>query len=167
MGLGFNPWAGKIPHAVEQLGPCGQLLSLCALEPMPCNKRNHCHDEPLHCEVEKVCMQQGRPSAAKNKIEPRGAESWAPVVGKRAISGILTGTGWDSNFQATFMFHKGLALESEQHSDLIGSLRFSFPWILTRCDWSCDQNSHLPFLSKSPYIHQHCAVKWVSADSSL
>ena len=27
-GHSFEPWSGKIPHAVEQLSPCAQLLSL-------------------------------------------------------------------------------------------------------------------------------------------
>ena len=38
-GHGFEPWSGKIPHAVEQLGPWATTTEPVRLEPVLCNKR--------------------------------------------------------------------------------------------------------------------------------
>ena len=66
----FEPWSGKIPHAMEQLSPCARTTesvlqsleatspetvwciygSLCALEPVHLNKRNHCNEKSTHRE---------------------------------------------------------------------------------------------------------------------
>ena len=43
-GQRFDPWPRKIPHAER----CHNYWSLCALEPMLCNKRRHSKDKPLH-----------------------------------------------------------------------------------------------------------------------
>ena len=75
-GHGFEPWSGRIPHAVEQLGPCATateaalwsprattaepvchnywarvpwLLRPARLEPVLCNKRSHHDGNPAHC----------------------------------------------------------------------------------------------------------------------
>ena len=67
-GHRFEPWSGKIPHAVEQLSPCAattepmlwsprtttteahvpQLLQPLHLEPVLRNKRSHCSEKPTH-----------------------------------------------------------------------------------------------------------------------
>ena len=67
-GHRFEPWSRKIPHAAEQLGLCAtttepvlyspcatttevcvpQLLKPTHLEPMPCNKRRHHNEKPVH-----------------------------------------------------------------------------------------------------------------------
>ena len=45
----FNPWSGKIPHAVQQLSPLSHnYWSLCVLEPVICNKGSHHDAEPEH-----------------------------------------------------------------------------------------------------------------------
>ena len=54
-------WSRKIPHAAEQLSPCATTIepvalvsgshsywSLCSLEPMLHNERNHHNEKPLH-----------------------------------------------------------------------------------------------------------------------
>ena len=38
-GHGFEPWSGKIPHAVEQPGPCATTTELARLEPVLRNER--------------------------------------------------------------------------------------------------------------------------------
>ena len=45
-GHRFNPWSGKIPHAMEQLSPCATtteptslLLKPARLEPVLCNEK--------------------------------------------------------------------------------------------------------------------------------
>ena len=57
MGLGFNPWSRKIPHALEQLSHRPQLLSPCsrarAPEPVLYNKRSLCSEKPLSLQPEK------------------------------------------------------------------------------------------------------------------
>ena len=55
------PWSGKIPHGAEQLSPYATAIkpvfsspgavttkTLCALEPVLCNKRSHCNRKPAH-----------------------------------------------------------------------------------------------------------------------
>ena len=63
---------------MRQLSCTPQLLSLCVLEPVLCEKRNHCSEKPGHYnqrvpshsppQLEKVQGQQRRPSTAKNKL---------------------------------------------------------------------------------------------------
>ena len=66
-GDSFNPWFGKIPHALEQLSPCAtttepelqspwtatvkpmlQLPKPACLEPEPCNKRSRYDEKPVY-----------------------------------------------------------------------------------------------------------------------
>ena len=46
-GHGFEPWSGKIPHAVEQLGPWATTTEPAHLEPVLHNKRGHDREWPL------------------------------------------------------------------------------------------------------------------------
>ena len=50
--FGFEPWSGKIPHAVEQLGPWATTTEPACLEPVLCNKRGHDNERPAHCDEE-------------------------------------------------------------------------------------------------------------------
>jgi len=43
----FDPWCGKIPHALEQLSPCTMTEPTC-LEPVLHNKRSHFDEKPAH-----------------------------------------------------------------------------------------------------------------------
>ena len=47
-GHGFEPWSGKIPHAVEQLGPWATTTEPAHLEPVLRNKRGHDSERPAH-----------------------------------------------------------------------------------------------------------------------
>ena len=47
-GHGFEPWSGKIPHAVEQLGPWATITELARLELVPRNKRGCDNERPAH-----------------------------------------------------------------------------------------------------------------------
>ena len=47
-GHGFEPWSGKIPHAVEQLGPWATTTEPARLEPVFCNKRGRDSEWPVH-----------------------------------------------------------------------------------------------------------------------
>jgi len=61
MGHGFHPWAGKIPHATGQLGPC-------ALEPTLYNKRSHHNEKPTpHNEEEPPSHHNWRKSQGNQK----------------------------------------------------------------------------------------------------
>ena len=51
-GHGFEPWSGKIPHAVEQLGPWATITEPARLEPVLCNKRGHDSERPTHRDEE-------------------------------------------------------------------------------------------------------------------
>ena len=51
-GHRFEPWSGKIPHAVEQLGPWATITEPARLEPVLCNKRGHDSERPAHCDEE-------------------------------------------------------------------------------------------------------------------
>ena len=51
-GHGFEPWSGKIPHAVEQLSPCATTTEPVRLEPVLRNKRSHRDEKPTHCNEE-------------------------------------------------------------------------------------------------------------------
>ena len=51
-GHGFGPWSGKIPHAVEQLGPWATTTEPAHLEPVLRNKRGHDSERPAHCNEE-------------------------------------------------------------------------------------------------------------------
>ena len=66
---GFNLWSRKIPHAMEQLGPCATTIELVIyspraatteptcynswsprdLDPMLCNKKSQHNEKPAHC----------------------------------------------------------------------------------------------------------------------
>ena len=95
----FNPWSGKIPHALEQLSPCAttteplcsnywclhalkstgrnywapvlQLLKPVHLEPVLGNERSHCN--------EKLCptMKSG-PGSTLDRIQFLEVIAWAP-----------------------------------------------------------------------------------------
>ena len=49
---GFEPWSGKIPHAVEQLGLWATITEPARLEPVLCNKRGHDSERPAHRDEE-------------------------------------------------------------------------------------------------------------------
>ena len=51
-GHGFEPWSGKIPHAVEQLGPWATITELARLEPVLRNKRGRDSERPAHRDEE-------------------------------------------------------------------------------------------------------------------
>ena len=51
-GHGFEPWSGKIPHAVEQLGPCVTTTEPARLEPVLHNKRGRYSERPAHRDEE-------------------------------------------------------------------------------------------------------------------
>ena len=51
-GYGFEPWSGKIPHAVEQLGPWATTSEPARLEPVLRNKRGRDSERPAHCDEE-------------------------------------------------------------------------------------------------------------------
>ena len=47
-GHGFEPWSGKIPHAVEQLGPCTTTTEPARLQPVVRDKRGRDSERPTH-----------------------------------------------------------------------------------------------------------------------
>ena len=51
-GHGFEPWSGKIPHAVEQLGPWATITEPVRLEPVLHNKRGRDNERPAHRDEE-------------------------------------------------------------------------------------------------------------------
>ena len=51
-GHGFEPWSGKIPHAVEQLGPWATAAEPARLEPVPRNGRGRDGERPAHRDEE-------------------------------------------------------------------------------------------------------------------
>ena len=51
-GHGFEPWSGKIPHAVEQLGPWATTTEPARLEPVLRNKRGRDSERPTHRDEE-------------------------------------------------------------------------------------------------------------------
>ena len=51
-GHGFKPRSGKIPHALEQLGPWATIAEPARLEPVLRNKRGHDSERPAHCNEE-------------------------------------------------------------------------------------------------------------------
>jgi len=48
-GHRFNPWYGKIPHAVGQLNPCATTTEPMSLEPVPRNERSHSNEKHKRC----------------------------------------------------------------------------------------------------------------------
>ena len=76
MGHKFNPWSGKIPHATESLSLWTTTTE--AQAPRACDlQREATEMRRLHTtlkgsphlpQLEKACVQQWRPNAAKNKI---------------------------------------------------------------------------------------------------
>ena len=51
-GHGFEPWSGKIPHAMEQLGPWATITEPARLEPVLRNKRGCENERPAHRDEE-------------------------------------------------------------------------------------------------------------------
>ena len=51
-GHGFEPWSGKIPHAVEQLDLWATITEPARLEPVLRNKRGRDSDRPVHRDEE-------------------------------------------------------------------------------------------------------------------
>ena len=51
-GHGFEPWSGKIPHAMEQQSLCATTTEPARLEPVLRNKRGHDSERPAHCDEE-------------------------------------------------------------------------------------------------------------------
>ena len=69
-GHGFEPWSGKIPHAVEQLGPWATTTEPARLELVLCNKRGPrttMKSSPRSLQLEKALAQKRRPNTAINK----------------------------------------------------------------------------------------------------
>ena len=73
-GHGFKPWSGKIPHAVEQLGPWTTTTEPVCLEPVLRNKRGHNSERPTHCNEE-------WPPLATTRENPH-TEKWGPNTAK-------------------------------------------------------------------------------------
>ena len=74
-GRGFHPWSGRIPHAAGQLGQCTMTTevfgpwSLCSTaREASAGSSPHTALESSSClpQLEKACLQQRRPSTAKN-----------------------------------------------------------------------------------------------------
>ena len=51
-GHGFEPWSGKISHAMEQLGPWATTTEPACLEPVLHNKRGRDSERPTHRDEE-------------------------------------------------------------------------------------------------------------------
>ena len=69
-GHGFEPWSGKIPHAVEQLGLWATITEPVHLEPVLHNKRGPrtaMKSGPHLPQLEKALAQKRRPNTAINK----------------------------------------------------------------------------------------------------
>ena len=49
---GFEPWSGKIPHAVEQLGPWATTTKPARLEAVLRNKKGRDSERPAHHDEE-------------------------------------------------------------------------------------------------------------------
>ena len=47
-GYRFDPWSGKIPHAMQYLRQCATATESTCLEPVLYNKRGHCSEKPTH-----------------------------------------------------------------------------------------------------------------------
>ena len=67
---GLIPGLGRPPHAVGQ-------LSLCALEPVLCNKRSHHNERSVHCDKRSPCSLQ---------LEEARMQWWRPRAGKKNVS---------------------------------------------------------------------------------
>ena len=88
-GHRFDPWSGKIPHALEHESPCTttiepvlqnlgatatelsgcNYLSLPSLEPLFHNVRSHCNEKPVRCN-----KRLPTPSLATTRESPRSNE---------------------------------------------------------------------------------------------
>ena len=74
-GHGFDPWSGKIPHALEQVSRSVHHSYEAHMPYSPCSAtreanamRNHVpqlESSPSSPQLQKACVQQQRPSAAK------------------------------------------------------------------------------------------------------
>ena len=64
-GNGFDPWSRKIPHASEQLSLRATTTEPVHLETVP--RAEEPSQEGRAPQLEKACLQQQRPSTAKNK----------------------------------------------------------------------------------------------------
>ena len=73
----FDPWSGKTPHDVGQLSPYTTITEPAHLEPVLHNKRSHCNEKPVPCQLEtspnspqpeKAGTQQRRPVHPKTKL---------------------------------------------------------------------------------------------------
>ena len=51
-GHGFEPWSGRIPHAVERLGPWATIAEPAHLEPVLRNRRGRDGERPAHRDEE-------------------------------------------------------------------------------------------------------------------
>ena len=81
-GLGFNPWSGKMPHAVEQLSlwattaepelwsPRLQILSPLHC-PAPCGARAPQQEKPLRWEVRTPQLEREQPRLTATRESPR------------------------------------------------------------------------------------------------
>ena len=61
-GHGFEPWSGKILHAVEQLGPWATITEPARLEPVLRSKRGHDSERPAHHDEEWPLLATARES---------------------------------------------------------------------------------------------------------
>ena len=58
----FDPWPGKILHAMEQLSPCTKLLHL---DPVLHNKGSHCNELPMHCDEDQCSLNETNKNRAQ------------------------------------------------------------------------------------------------------
>ena len=73
-GHRFDPWSGRIPHALGQLSPFATTTEAWTQKPVICNKKSHYSEKPEHQNEEwppltatRESLWQQRPSTAKKK----------------------------------------------------------------------------------------------------
>ena len=79
MGHGFNPWSGKIPHAVGQLSSCAtiteppgpQLLKPERLKPVLHNKKSHLTEKPAYHNKESPLLAATRENLHEARDSPQ------------------------------------------------------------------------------------------------
>ena len=81
----FNPWSGKIPHAAEQLSPCGTTT-----EPVLQSRGTHnyraCAPEPGGPQLPSLCSRAGGPTTAEPVLQSRGTTTAKPVLQSRGTT---------------------------------------------------------------------------------
>ena len=74
-GHGFEPWSGRIPHAVERLGPWATTTEPVRLEPVLRNKRGRNSERPAHPDEEWPPLAASGESPRTEKRRPNTAKS--------------------------------------------------------------------------------------------